>query len=86
LQFDVRKIIKYSKIPHFPTVTVPGHAGELVLCSYKCIDLLIFNGCFHYYEGHYAQDVIYPLRMMRFLGVKILILTAAVGALKDTVM
>jgi purine-nucleoside phosphorylase len=53
-----------------------------VLCSYKCIDLLIFNGRFHYYKGHYAQDVIYPLRMMKFLGVKILVLIVAVGALK----
>jgi purine-nucleoside phosphorylase len=82
LQFDIRKVIKYSKIPHFPKATAPGHVGELLLCSYRGVDLLIFNGRFHYYEGHSPQDVIYYVRVMKFLGIKTLVLTAAVGALK----
>ncbi|MDR1087131.1 MAG: purine-nucleoside phosphorylase [Endomicrobium sp.] len=80
-QFNVRKVIKYSKVPYFPKATAPGHAGELLLSSYNNIDFLIFNGRFHYYEGHSAQDVIYPLRVMKLLGIKTLVLTAAVGAL-----
>jgi purine-nucleoside phosphorylase len=82
LEFDMRKVIKYSKIPHFPKATAPGHAGELLLCSYRGGDLLIFNGRFHYYEGLSPQDVVYPVRVMKFLGIKTLVLTAAVGALK----
>jgi purine-nucleoside phosphorylase len=82
LQFDILKVIKYSKIPHFPKATAPGHVGELLLCSHSGVDLLIFNGRFHYYEGHSPQDVIYYVRVMKFLGIKTLVLTAAVGALK----
>jgi purine-nucleoside phosphorylase len=80
-QFDIYKVIKYSKVPYFPKATAPGHAGELLLSSYNNIDFLIFNGRFHYYEGHSPQDVIYPLRVMKLLGIKTLVLTAAVGAL-----
>jgi purine-nucleoside phosphorylase len=80
-QFEVCKKIDYSKIPNFSKATAPGHVGELLLCSYKDVDLLIFNGRFHYYEGHSPKDVIYPVRTMKFLGIKTLVLTAAVGAL-----
>jgi purine-nucleoside phosphorylase len=80
-QFDVCKVINYSKIPYFPKTTAPGHAGDLLLCSYSGIDLLIFNGRFHYYEGYCPKDVVYPVRVMKFLGIRTLVLTAAVGAL-----
>ncbi|MDR0978045.1 MAG: purine-nucleoside phosphorylase [Endomicrobium sp.] len=81
--FVVRKVLKYSEIPYFHKTTAPGHTGELLLCSYEDRDFLIFNGRFHYYEGHSPQDIIYPVRVMKFLGIKTLILTAAVGALNN---
>jgi purine-nucleoside phosphorylase len=80
-EFDILKTVKYSKIPHFSKTTVSGHAGELNLCSYKGTDFLIFNGRFHYYEGHKAQDVIYPVRVMKALGVETLVVTAAAGGI-----
>jgi purine-nucleoside phosphorylase len=80
-QFTIRKVIKYSNIPYMPKTTVRGHKGELLLCSYKNTDLLIFNGRVHYYEGHCPKDVIYAVRVMKFLGIKTLIITAATGAL-----
>ena len=80
-EFEIIKTIKYSKIPYFAKTTVSGHAGELNLCKYKGIKFLIFNGRFHYYEGHSAQDVIYPVRVINALGVKTVIITAAAGGM-----
>lgn len=79
--FTVLKKIQYSKIPHFSKVTVQGHKGELLLCSYQNTNILIFNGRFHYYEGFSAKEVIYPIRVMKFLGIQTLLITAAVGAI-----
>ncbi|MDR2616818.1 MAG: hypothetical protein LBC22_03280 [Endomicrobium sp.] len=64
--FTVLKKIQYSKIPHFSKVTVQGHKGELLLCSYQNTNILIFNGRFHYYEGFSAKEVICPIRVMKF--------------------
>ncbi|MDR0800337.1 MAG: purine-nucleoside phosphorylase [Endomicrobium sp.] len=82
-QFAIRGTIKYSDIPYFPKATVQGHAGELLLCSCGDTDMLIFNGRFHYYEGHHPKEVVYPVRVMKFLGVETLILTAATGGLNE---
>ncbi|MDR1522400.1 MAG: hypothetical protein LBS29_00340 [Endomicrobium sp.] len=64
--FTILKKIQYSKIPHFSKVTVQGHKGELLLCSYKNNNILIFNGRFHYYEGFSPKEVVYPIRVMSF--------------------
>lgn len=79
--FNIIKSIKYSKIPNFLNTTTAGHCGELNFCSYKGIDFLLLNGRAHYYEGHLPQEVVYPIRVLKTLGVKKLILTAAVGAI-----
>lgn len=79
--FTIIKTLKYSKIPYFAKTTVSGHAGEMNLCSYKGKNFIILNGRFHFYEGHPAEDIIYPIRLMKSLGVKNLIITAAVGAI-----
>ncbi|MCL2145145.1 MAG: purine-nucleoside phosphorylase [Endomicrobia bacterium] len=80
-EFEIIKTIKYSKIPYFAKTTVSGHAGELNFCSHKGTKFLIFSGRFHYYEGHSAQDVVYPVRIMNALGVKTVIITAAAGGI-----
>lgn len=80
-QFTVLRTLKYSKIPHFAKTSVAGHAGELNLCSYKGTDFLIFNGRFHFYEGHSSWDIVYPVRVMKALGVETLIITAAAGGM-----
>lgn len=78
-RFKIIKSINYSDIPNFSKTTVEGHSGELVLCEYKKQHMLVFNGRFHFYEGHPAQDTVYPVRFMRTAGVKNLIITAATG-------
>ncbi|MDR1195957.1 MAG: purine-nucleoside phosphorylase [Endomicrobium sp.] len=78
--FTVLKTIDYCAIPYFVKTTVKGHDGQLHLCRSAKTDFLIFNGRFHFYEGHSPQDIIYPVRVIKMLGVQTLILTAAVGA------
>ncbi|MDR1941718.1 MAG: purine-nucleoside phosphorylase [Endomicrobium sp.] len=79
--FTVLKTVKYCDAPYFAKTTVSGHAGEINFCSYKGTDFLIFNGRFHFYEGHSASDVIYPVRVMKAAGIETLVITAAGGGI-----
>jgi purine-nucleoside phosphorylase len=74
-----RIIIPYSRIPNFPRTTVKGHAGELVFGRLCGKDVVIMRGRFHYYEGRPLNFIAFPVRVLSFLGVKTLIVTAAVG-------
>lgn len=78
---EQQKIIPYSKIPYFKQSTVEGHAGELVLGKIKSADVALLNGRVHYYEGYTMQDISYPVRVMKSLGVENIIITCAVGAI-----
>lgn len=73
--------IPYSEIPGFPTTTVKGHSGQLVFGRMGGADVVVMRGRFHYYEGHPIQLIAFPIRVLRELGVKNLIVTAAVGSL-----
>lgn len=77
-------IIPYDAIPHFPRSTVAGHAGRLVLGELAGQQVAIMQGRFHFYEGWSAQQVVFPVRVMRRLGVEVLILTNAAGGLNPT--
>lgn len=74
-----RAIIPYAEIPHFPTPTVVGHDGRLVVGSVGGARVLYLQGRFHFYEGHDLGTVTFPVRVLQRLGVKTLILTAATG-------
>lgn len=73
--------ISYESIPHFPMVTVEGHAGELVLGSLCNKRIVTMAGRFHYYEGYSLRDITYPVRVMKRLGAQVLIVTNAAGAI-----
>jgi purine-nucleoside phosphorylase len=73
--------ISYESIPHFPMVTVEGHAGELVLGSMCNKRIVTMAGRFHYYEGYSLRDITYPVRVMKRLGAQVLIVTNAAGAI-----
>ncbi len=75
--------IPYSKIPYFKESTVPGHIGELVVGKLNSKDIFLLNGRLHYYEGYTMQEISYPIRVMKFLGVQTLIITCAVGAINE---
>ncbi len=74
-----RTSIAYSSIPHFPVSTVKGHSGELVFGNIGNTYVVLMAGRFHYYEGYSMQDVTFSVRVMKALGVEILILSNAAG-------
>ncbi len=74
--------VSYRDIPGFPSTTVKGHAGELVFGRMGGMDVVMMRGRFHYYEGRPLSFIAFPIRVLAALGVKDLILTAAVGSLK----
>jgi len=74
-------VIPYEEIPHFPTSTVEGHAGALILGMLNSRNVIAMKGRFHFYEGYSMQDVIFPVRVMKFLGIKFLIISNACGGL-----
>ena len=79
-----RIVCEYSKIPNFPQATVKGHAGELVFGKLGNTKVLAFRGRFHAYEGHPLSDVVAPVRLSSFLGVKQIIMTNASGGINST--
>lgn len=74
-------IIPYDEIPHFPVATVEGHAGELILGKLGHCNVVAMKGRFHFYEGYPLSDVVFPVRVMKFLGINFLILSNASGGL-----
>jgi len=77
-------IIKYEEIPGFPKSTVEGHAGQLVAGTLEGKKVLVMQGRFHYYEGYSYDTVVFPVRVMKLLGIdKFLVTNAAGGINKD---
>ncbi len=74
-------VIPYSEIPYFPSLTVTGHAGRLVLGHIKSIPIALLQGRAHYYEGYEFSDITWPIRVLRLLGVDTLLLTNAAGGI-----
>ena len=75
--------IDYAEIPHFPTSTVEGHAGKLVLGELEGKQVVALQGRFHFYEGYTQQELTFPVRVFKALGVEIMLVTNACGALRD---
>lgn len=74
----------YSDIPHFPVSTVQGHAGRLVIGTLEGKKVIAMQGRFHYYEGYKMEDVTFPVRVMKLIGVEKLIVTNAAGAVNTS--
>lgn len=73
--------IGYDAIPHFPVSTVEGHHGRLILGSIEDKQVVVMAGRFHFYEGYSPQEVAYPVRVMKALGVQTLLVSNAAGGL-----
>lgn len=74
-------ILPYADIPGFPTTTVEGHAGRFVFGRLDGVPVAVMQGRVHYYEGYDMADVVMPIRLMRLLGVKSVVLTNASGGI-----
>lgn len=75
------EVIPYSEIPNFPTPTVSFHKGNLVFGKIYDKKVVAMEGRFHYYEGYSMQEITFPVRVMKDLGVKILIISNASGGI-----
>ena len=71
--------IKYEDIPNFPLSTVEGHSGKLIFGKLGQKDIMAMQGRFHYYEGYSMQEVTFPVRVMKELGIKTLFVSNASG-------
>ena len=79
IQADV--VVPYDKIPHFPVSTVESHAGELHLGQLGGRTVAAMKGRVHYYEGYTMRQVAFPVRVLKALGCRTLMITSAVGAM-----
>ncbi len=75
--------INYNEIPNFIKSTVHGHKGRLVFAEIQGKKVLMMQGRNHFYEGHSMQEITYPIKVMKALGIKTLILTNAAGAVNE---
>lgn len=73
-------VIPYGEIPHWPVSTVEGHSGKLVAGQLEGQAVLVMQGRAHFYEGYSMAQVTLPVRVMQRLGVEVLIVTNAAGA------
>ncbi|HTD92925.1 MAG TPA: purine-nucleoside phosphorylase [Chitinophagaceae bacterium] len=81
---QIEKEVPYSSIPHFPVSTVEGHTGKLIFGKLSGKTVVAMAGRFHYYEGYSAQEVVYPIRVMKSLGVKTVLLSNAAGGVNPS--
>lgn len=73
--------IPFNELPHWPRSTVPGHIGRLVIGELENQSVLVMQGRIHFYEGYSMSQVTLPIRVMQRLGIEILVVTNAAGAI-----
>lgn len=80
-EIENKVTIPYETIPNFPVSTVEGHAGQLVVGELNGKTVIAMQGRFHYYEGYSMQEVTFPVRVMKLLGVETMVVTNACGGM-----
>ena len=78
-EIEVSTEISYADIPHFPVSTVESHSGKLIFGKLGGKEVVAMQGRFHYYEGYNLQEVTYPIRVMKLLGIEKLFVSNASG-------
>ncbi len=80
-EVEVIKKVSYNHIPNFPTATVEFHKGKLIFGVLEGKKVIVMQGRFHFYEGYTLQDVTFPVRIMKALGIHTLLISNASGAI-----
>jgi len=83
-EIEVQKEIPYSDIPYFPVSTVEGHSGKLIFGSIAGKPIIAMAGRFHFYEGYTPEEVVFPIRVLRMLGVNLLLISNAAGGVNPS--
>jgi len=80
-EIEVKHEINYDALPHFPISTVESHHGKLIFGKVNGKNVVAMQGRFHFYEGYTMQQITYPVRVMKFLGVETLLVSNACGGM-----
>lgn len=80
-EVEVKHEINYDALPYFPISTVESHHGKLIFGTVNGINVVAMQGRFHFYEGYTMQQITYPVRVMKFLGVETLLVSNACGGM-----
>lgn len=83
-EVDIKFSFSYDEIPNFPISTVEGHSGKLIFGTVRGKEVVVMQGRFHYYEESDIQKVVLPVRVMKYLGVKNLIISNASGGVNPS--
>lgn len=78
-EIELESALNYADIPHFPVSTVESHSGKLIFGKLGGKQVVAMQGRFHYYEGYNMQEVTYPVRILKALGIKKLFISNAAG-------
>lgn len=80
-EIKIEKTIDYRMIPNFPIATIEFHKGKLIYGEIKGKKVIAMQGRFHYYEGYDLSEITFPVRVMKFLGIKNILISNAGGAM-----
>lgn len=80
-KIEVEIELSYSDIPHFPESTVEFHSGKLIYGKLGGKQVIAMQGRFHFYEGYSMNQIVFPIRVLKLLGVKNLLISNAAGAI-----
>jgi purine-nucleoside phosphorylase len=83
-EIEVEKELAYTDIPHFTESTVKGHSGKLVFGRLSGKPVVAMAGRFHFYEGYTPDEVVFPIRVMKVLGIETLLISNAAGGTNDS--
>ena len=83
-EIDIKFSIPYDNIPNFPISTVEGHSGKLIFGLIEGKEVVVMQGRFHFYEGYDIKKVVFPVRVMKYLGIENLIISNASGGVNPS--
>ncbi|HMD69381.1 MAG TPA: purine-nucleoside phosphorylase [Chitinivibrionales bacterium] len=78
---QIEAVIPYETIPHFPLSTMETHAGKLIMGTLGGKQVMAMQGRFHFYEGYSMQQIVFPVRVMKFMNVRTLVVSNAAGGI-----